>query len=179
MTRGRDFGSLVVVLGVLAHAAVQANANIPRSVVGNGGAVATGTGRMLKGTVGQTVIGRSLGTGRVLNSGFWQAKMLPTVGVEPHAIPLTLSFAAPQPNPTTSGVRLSIALPSAARVRLDVFDAAGRHVRILARQSCESGIHAWTWDLRSDAGDRVPTGIFFTRLRVNDRIVGSRRIVVL
>lgn len=179
MRRGREFGSLVAVLGVLAHAAVQADANVPRSVVGNGGTVATGTGRMLKGTVGQTAVGRALGTGRVLNAGFWQAKMLPTVGVEPDAIPLTLSFAAPQPNPATSGVRLSVALPAAARVRLDVFDAAGRHVRVLARQSFEPGVHAWTWDLRSDAGDRVPTGIFFTRLRVNDRIVGSRRIVVL
>jgi len=175
----RVLGMLLVAVGALVHAAVQANANVPRSVAGNGGTVATGTGRMLKGTVGQAALGRGLGVGRTLQSGFWHTKMLATVGVEPDAIPLTLSFLAPQPNPTTGGVRLSVVLPSAARVRLDVFDAAGRHVKAVARQSCDPGVHAWTWDLTSDAGDRVPTGIFFTQLRVNDRFVTSRRMVVL
>lgn len=179
MTRARAFGSLVAVLALLTLAAAEGNSNIPRSVIGNGGTAASGTGRTVRGTVGQATIGRSLGTGRALNAGYWQTKMLATVGVQPDAIPLTLSFAAPQPNPATGAVRLSVSLPSAARVGLDVFDAAGRHVRVLARQSCEPGMHAWTWDLRSDQGNRVPTGIFFTRLRVNDRIVGSRRIVVL
>src|SRR4029079_8280347 len=62
----RVLGMLLVAVGALVHAAVQANANVPRSVAGNGGTVATGTGRMSKGTVGQAALGRGLGVGRTL-----------------------------------------------------------------------------------------------------------------
>jgi hypothetical protein len=77
--------------------------------------------------------------------------------------------------------RLSYAVPAvdAGRVvGLEIFNLAGRRIRLLVTGSIQPGKHEAVWDLRSDDGARIGAGVYFARLRVgNDEL--SRKLVVL
>ena len=74
----------------------------------------------------------------------------------------TLSPAFPNPcNPRTT---LEFSLASPGPVRLDIFSAAGRHVRSLLQGELSAGPHRATWDGLDDAGRQVSSGSYFYRL---------------
>lgn len=82
-------------------------------------------------------------------------------GVPPSAG--ALAFAPPTPNPARVATRFAVSLPDAGGLRLEVFDAAGRHVRTLAAGEQAAGEHEYRWDLRDEGGRRVPPGLYLAR----------------
>jgi aminopeptidase N len=94
---------------------------------------------------------------------FQNASEVPTV-----ASSVQLIGAAPNPfNPRTM-VRFS--LPRAAGVRLDLFDASGRLVRVLADGAYEPGDHAVPWDGQDRQGRDAASGTYYARLRADGDI---------
>jgi hypothetical protein len=91
---------------------------------------------------------------------------------------LALALEPVSPNPVRNGARMRFTLPSAAAVRLTVFDAQGRAVRELARGEWAAGEHAVAWDGSDRSGRRVGAGIYVARLSVagDERV---RRFVVV
>lgn len=79
--------------------------------------------------------------------------------------PLTFGFARPEPEPSRGPVRLAFSLPEARLVRLELIDASGRRVRVLADGRLPAGRHERAWDGRGERGERVPAGVYFARLR--------------
>ncbi len=144
-------------------------------VVANGGLTASGSGRVLNGTLGQAVVGTSLGPGHVLAHGYWTVVAAPTTGVDPVPVPpRELRITPPQPNPARGAVRFGVNLPGASRVGVAVFDVAGREVGERLERSLEAGVHSFEW--------RAPTGrsgVFFARFVVNGRLADVRRIVLV
>lgn len=92
--------------------------------------------------------------------------------------PVALSFSAPWPNPARTSVRCAIALPRTAMVEVDAFSVDGRHVRRLAGGWHPAGRREISWDLRDEAGNRVPAGVYLVRARL-DVTVWSERVVVV
>lgn len=80
-------------------------------------------------------------------------------------------------NPFRDRTSVEYSLPSAATVRLAVFDARGRRVRSLASGFHEAGLHAATWDGRDDRGESVGSGVYFARLAAGAEIL-SRRVIL-
>ncbi len=71
--------------------------------------------------------------------------------------------AAPNPfNPRTT-VRFN--LPASVDVRLDLHDAAGRLVAVLAEGPFAAGEHGVTWDGRDRQGRAAASGTYYARLR--------------
>lgn len=97
-------------------------------------------------------------------------------GVAPGAADLV--FAPPAPSPARGSTLLSVTLPAAGELRLDVFDAAGRRVRSLAAGGHAAGTHAFAWDLRDDGGRRVPPGLYLARCAAGGA-ARTRRLIVL
>ncbi len=60
---------------------------------------------------------------------------------------------------------LPFTLPRSARVRLEVFDVAGRLVRLVLDGQLPPGRHAATWDELDGGGARVAHGVYFYRFR--------------
>ena len=87
------------------------------------------------------------------------------------------TLAPPSPNPARGFTTIRFALSSDARVSLDVFDAGGRRVRSLARESRPAGANAVHWDLQDDRGRRVATGLYILRLAAEGRWL-TRRVIV-
>lgn len=69
-----------------------------------------------------------------------------------------------RPNPFRGATLVSYSLPVTGRVEVSVHDAAGRLVRVLARESQEAGEHRVIWDGRGESGQAVASGAYFIRL---------------
>lgn len=94
-----------------------------------------------------------------------------TTGV-PDAAPAQRPTLSPSRNPFPAGSGIEFFLPSAADVRLEVFDIAGRRVTRLAEGPWAAGDHVLRWDGRDAAGARAAGGLYLLRLDV-----GSERLV--
>jgi len=68
------------------------------------------------------------------------------------------------PNPFNPATTISFHLERSGPVRLEIFDTAGRLVRTLVTGALAAGPHEAVWDGRNDRGDRVPSGVYFSRL---------------
>jgi serine protease AprX len=55
-------------------------------------------------------------------------------------------------------------LRSEGPIHLDVFNAGGTKVRLLAEEVATAGRHRVIWDGRDDLGVEVPAGVYFFRL---------------
>jgi hypothetical protein len=89
-------------------------------------------------------------------------------------------LASPHPNPSRGGrITISFDLPVSARASIDVLDATGRRVRVVALdRDVPAGRQFIDWDGRDDRGERVPVGLYFVRLRCAGRSVARRLVVV-
>ncbi len=76
-----------------------------------------------------------------------------------------LSLSQPWPQPARTSVRLGLTLAEAGEARLEVFDALGRRVRVLADGPHPAGGHDAAWDLTDARGVAVGPGIYLVRAR--------------
>jgi hypothetical protein len=84
---------------------------------------------------------------------------------ELQAAPALTRLVGGQPNPftRTTGISFELARPSV--VRLELFDASGRRVRMLSDGAWGVGRHSVTWDGRDSHGSLAPTGLYFVRFQ--------------
>ena len=76
------------------------------------------------------------------------------------------------PNPTASVATLAYALAEPARVRLEVYDALGRRVAVLADGHQGAGPHQARFD-----GSGLAPGVYHWRLQAGDRVEAGRLVV--
>lgn len=84
-----------------------------------------------------------------------------------------------RPNPSTGPLGVRFSLPASARVELAVLDVLGRRVGIVTDRRFAAGVHDAAWDGRGLDGRTLRSGVYFLRLSVNGRPVGTRRWVRL
>jgi len=99
-------------------------------------------------------------------------------GVAGGAAPPRLALASPEPNPAYGPTTLRCSLPRETSVRLAIYDAGGRLVRMLADGPRGAGEFTTTWDLRDEAGRDVGAGLYFARLEAEGH-TRVQRIVAL
>jgi hypothetical protein len=93
-------------------------------------------------------------------------------------VALPTELHANHPNPFNPSTTISYRLGEAGRVRLTIYDAAGRHVRTLADRAEAAGEHAVVFDGRDDAGRALASGVYFYRLDAGD-VTRTRKMVLL
>ena len=95
--------------------------------------------------------------------------LLPTqVGLDPGA-----------PNPFNAVTRLRFGVPRETRVKLEIYDVHGAHVRTLIDGArVPAGYRTVLWDGTSASGRAVASGVYFCRLEAIG-IATTRRLVVL
>jgi len=93
------------------------------------------------------------------------------------AIPEVAFLSASRPNPVTSHAAIRFGLAADGMVRLVVYDATGRVVRVLADGPRTAGEHLVNWDRCAADGSQVAGGIYFYRLEANDRTM-TRKMVI-
>ncbi len=86
---------------------------------------------------------------------------------------------APFPNPFNPSTRLRYELSAGGRVVLDILDAQGRALRSLLDAELAAGPGFVVWDGRDGQGARLPSGVYFARLRVDGRDLGRQKLLLL
>jgi len=103
-----------------------------------------------------------------------RARPVLTTGVGDR-LPAQVAFLPARPNPITRSTSLHFELPSAAPVRIEVFDLTGRLVATVADRTFEAGRHDVRWDA---AGTGTPPGLYFARF-TTPGLHSSQRLIVL
>lgn len=84
-----------------------------------------------------------------------------------------LTFLAPaEPNPCPGLAILRYGLDERASVRIGLYDASGRCVRMLATQTQPAGVHALEIDTRG-----LTAGFYFIRSELGDRVLARKFVV--
>ena len=89
------------------------------------------------------------------------------------------------PNPVLSRADIRFTLDfgdqggTTAGVRAEIYDLAGRRVRLLEQQGLEAGPHTLTWDGSDESGRPARAGVYFVRVLAGNKRVGTARIVRL
>jgi hypothetical protein len=106
-----------------------------------------------------------------------------TIGVQPRGVgvgepgPGASALRGVRPNPSRGEMTLEFDLAGAAPVRFELVDVAGRIVARSDSRTWDAGRWSTSWDL--NRGARPGAGVYFLRMWVRERAIGTRRVVVL
>jgi hypothetical protein len=90
-----------------------------------------------------------------------------SVGIEdsgPAEVATTYNLAQNYPNPFNPTTTIDYALPTATKVKIQIFDVLGRKVATLLDTDQKAGSHFVIWNGSDDFGNRVGSGVYFYRL---------------
>jgi hypothetical protein len=88
----------------------------------------------------------------------------------------SLRLSAPYPNPTKGKVQVTLEIPVASNVIVELYDVAGRRIRTIYKGKLERGIWDFKWNGRDMMGREVGGGVYFLRVLVDNRSI-TRKIV--
>jgi uncharacterized repeat protein (TIGR01451 family) len=83
-----------------------------------------------------------------------------------------------RPNPSPSATRIFFRATPGSRAELEIFDAAGRRVREMDLRVGDEA-PSFRWDGRDSEGAAVGSGLYYYRVRVDGKTLGSERSVIL
>ena len=83
------------------------------------------------------------------------------------------------PNPLQTSVTISLALPAAANVSLEIYDVRGRRVVTMASRPMGEGYHDVTWNGADDSGAQAASGVYFLRVQVDGRAAVMHKLTKL
>ena len=82
------------------------------------------------------------------------------------------------PNPFNPLTTIKFATYASAPVRVDVFDAGGRHVRTLLNSTQSAGEHQLKWFGDDDAGRQVATGLYLYSVQVGKEKATRKMLMI-
>jgi hypothetical protein len=96
-------------------------------------------------------------------------------GMQPTRV-VRLDQNAPNPfNPVTT---IKYATMRTEAVKVDIFDAAGRHIRSLVNGTMQAGEHQIRWFGDDDAGRHVPAGLYLYSIQAGDEAASRKMLMV-
>ncbi len=95
------------------------------------------------------------------NEGIWKSTdtLLTALGNPENALPTRPALGANYPNPFNPLTSIPFELPRPGHIKLEIFDAAGRHITTLLDEQRPTGRHLAVFD-----GSRLSSGVYFYRL---------------
>ncbi len=97
----------------------------------------------------------------------------PPTGVELEEIPTAYRLGPNYPNPFNPTTTIPFALPTAARVILNVYDAMGAVVKTLVDERLAAGRYTTTWE-----GVGLASGVYVVQMRAGN-FVQTRKMILL
>lgn len=82
------------------------------------------------------------------------------------------------PNPFNPTTKIRFSLNQGGQVDLTIFDILGRKVVTIIDEVTSVGVHEVEWNSRNAAGLRVPSGVYFYRLRSQEGVLTKKMLLV-
>lgn len=105
---------------------------------------------------------------------FADAMCVPVANELPTAPPGRFTLSTPYPNPFVRSATIVAAVPTAAVVRVAVFDLLGREVAVLVDGHVDAGQHEVVFDASG-----LPSGPYFIRMTADDQRATARRMTLV
>ncbi|RKZ31330.1 hypothetical protein DRQ33_07150 [bacterium] len=99
-------------------------------------------------------------------------------GIDEVVKPLKLALGQNIPNPFNAATRIDYSIPASSEVELGIYDINGRLTRRLVDGNIEAGFHSAIWNGRDDSGRAVSSGIYLVRLKLDDREICRRMMLI-
>ncbi len=93
--------------------------------------------------------------------------------------PLQAELWPNYPNPFNASTRIQYTLAYPAHVDLRIVNALGQTVRVLVSGNVVAGVHRVHWDGTNGTGALVESGVYFCRLKVDGKNLGTRALLLL
>ena len=84
-----------------------------------------------------------------------------------------------RPNPFNPHTSIPFDLSRRASVEVRICTPGGRVVRVLISGELAAGMHEVEWDGHGNDGESLPSGIYLTELRLDGKLVGARKLILL
>ncbi|MEE9441141.1 MAG: T9SS type A sorting domain-containing protein [candidate division Zixibacteria bacterium] len=94
------------------------------------------------------------------------------------ALPGTLYLAQNYPNPFNPTTTFRFGLPQQSKVYLEVFNILGQRIRILHSGIMPAGEQEIVFDGKNDQGHAISSGIYFYRLKADDKTLIRKMLLV-
>ena len=88
-----------------------------------------------------------------------------------------LRIARVESNPVIESARIVFAVPRPGRVRMSVYDIAGRRVGLVLDRELAPGTHDASWDARDQEGRRLAPGVYLVRLEQGASVADLKLIL--
>lgn len=98
---------------------------------------------------------------------FGQVSLAFAAGVSDN-LPKEYALEQNYPNPFNPSTNIALALPTAGKVEVSVFNVLGQKVNTLLSGELPAGNHTIVWDGRNSQGESVSSGIYFYRIVAGD-----------
>ena len=103
---------------------------------------------------------------------------LPLASLGTSGLPQGFALGQNYPNPFNPSTVIPYQLPTAASVRLEVFNVLGQRVATLVDGEQAAGAHTAVWTATDEAGKSVSAGVYIYRLAVGDAMATGRMVLV-
>ena len=113
-----------------------------------------------------------------LQSGLFVLQHTPPLGIESSITTETYSLHQNYPNPFNPSTRIEYSISLESFVDLSVFDISGNFVKALVNSNQLTGMHSIQWDGTNEMGNKVPSGIYFIKIKTGD-FSESRKMILL
>ncbi|UCD37160.1 MAG: T9SS type A sorting domain-containing protein [Fidelibacterota bacterium] len=94
-------------------------------------------------------------------------------------VPEEFSLSQNYPNPFNPVTTINFSLPTEGRVKLAVYNLLGQELRTLVTDYLKPGTYKAVWNSLDNSGRKVPSGMYFYRLVVDNRVIGTHKMVLL
>ncbi len=98
--------------------------------------------------------------------------------VEEAKLPFSVELMPNRPDPFNATTTIPFQLVTNDKVKIEITDMLGRHVREVYSGILSAGLHEKVWDGRDDRGRDLPSGVYNCRLSVG-REIHSQRITLI
>ncbi|MBU2492657.1 MAG: T9SS type A sorting domain-containing protein [Bacteroidetes bacterium] len=93
-----------------------------------------------------------------------------TVGIEEGVhLPDEFTLFQNYPNPFNPSTTIKYNLDKEEFVRLSIYDVLGNRIKLLVNESQHPGYYTLTWEGKNEFGKRIPSGVYFVELKVQER----------
>ncbi len=94
------------------------------------------------------------------------------------SVPTAFALRGANPNPFNASTEIQFDLPVDAKVKVAVYDVAGKEIATLVDGELAAGTHTVRWDARDSDGNELPTGVYFCKMKSGDFVAVTKLILV-
>ena len=113
-----------------------------------------------------------------LQSGLFVLEHNPPLAIETSISPEQYSLHQNYPNPFNPSTRIEYSIGLESFVDLSVYDVSGNFVKTLVKTFQQNGKHSLQWDGTNEMGNKVPSGIYFIKIKT-EKFIQSRKMILL